>query len=222
MNLPVNPRIPKFKTVHADLVLLYWQVGARIHRDILNSKRADYGKKIFCAPSRKLVIESGNGFPGNAKLQLGDCAVRPNGALVFPNSTRGNRESSCPPHLQQAPFAPISFTMSRTSIRNNRPMTTLAIFSKQEFVLTPNGPLLPRFTIVAHAASRFQLDTSDSTVPSLVSHVPSTHSTPKKQIPNPSKVKTTLLSPIPRWTVLPIFSTTLPLSKSKTRKTNDE
>jgi len=41
--------------------MLYWEIGARINRDILNSKRADYGKKIFHSLSGKLTAEFGNG-----------------------------------------------------------------------------------------------------------------------------------------------------------------
>ncbi|AHF90513.1 hypothetical protein OPIT5_10155 [Opitutaceae bacterium TAV5] len=50
------------RVVNAGLVLLYWQIGQRIHKDVLREKRADYGKKIFYALSRKLVAEFGSGF----------------------------------------------------------------------------------------------------------------------------------------------------------------
>ncbi|WP_043585276.1 PDDEXK nuclease domain-containing protein [Geminisphaera colitermitum] len=50
------------RVVNAGLVLLYWQIGQRIHKDILREKRAGYGKKIFYALSRKLVVEFGSGF----------------------------------------------------------------------------------------------------------------------------------------------------------------
>jgi hypothetical protein len=155
----MKPRIPKSKTVNADLVLLYWQVSARIHSDILNSKRAGYGKKIFYALSRKLVIESGNGLPGNAKLQLGDCAARPNRALVFPNSTRGNRESSCSPHLRQTPFVSISSIMYRTSIRNNCLSGNAADFHQMKISSDAEHFFASAyFTIVAHTALCSQLD----------------------------------------------------------------
>src|SRR5260221_3993766 len=48
--------------VNSALVLLYWKIGQRIRTDILKEKRADYGKKIFYALSRKLKAEFGNGF----------------------------------------------------------------------------------------------------------------------------------------------------------------
>lgn len=48
--------------VNSTLVLLYWRVGTRIHQDILNEKRAEYGHRIVSAVSAKLVEEFGQGF----------------------------------------------------------------------------------------------------------------------------------------------------------------
>jgi predicted nuclease of restriction endonuclease-like (RecB) superfamily len=48
--------------INSALVLLYWRIGERIRTDILKEKRADYGKKIFYALSRKLKAEFGDGF----------------------------------------------------------------------------------------------------------------------------------------------------------------
>lgn len=50
------------QAVNSRLVLLYWEIGQRIRRDILNEKKPEYGKRIFYALSRKLVAEFGNGF----------------------------------------------------------------------------------------------------------------------------------------------------------------
>lgn len=49
-------------TVNAGLAMLYWQVGRRIHQDILKEKRADYGEKIIATLSRQLEKEFGRGF----------------------------------------------------------------------------------------------------------------------------------------------------------------
>lgn len=49
-------------TVNSTLTLLYWQVGAKIHREVLNEERADYGKAIVASVSRQLVLDYGNGF----------------------------------------------------------------------------------------------------------------------------------------------------------------
>ncbi len=49
-------------TVNAGLTILYWQIGARIREDILQEKRAAYGKEIVATLSRQLEAEFGRGF----------------------------------------------------------------------------------------------------------------------------------------------------------------
>lgn len=48
--------------INSALVLLYWQIGQRIHTDILGQKRAEYGEQIVHALSAKLTAEFGRGF----------------------------------------------------------------------------------------------------------------------------------------------------------------
>lgn len=48
--------------VNAGLTLLYWQVGDRIQREILQEKRAEYGAEIVLALSAQLELEFGRGF----------------------------------------------------------------------------------------------------------------------------------------------------------------
>jgi len=50
------------RNVNSALVMLYWEIGSRIRRDVLKSKRADYGEKIFHTLSGKLTVEFGNGY----------------------------------------------------------------------------------------------------------------------------------------------------------------
>ena len=50
------------RTVNAGLVTLYWAIGNRIRKDILQEKRAEYGQQILYALSRKLEQEFGRGF----------------------------------------------------------------------------------------------------------------------------------------------------------------
>jgi len=50
------------RTANSVLVLLYWNIGKRIKTEILNNKRADYGKEILYALSRELTLEYGTGF----------------------------------------------------------------------------------------------------------------------------------------------------------------
>jgi len=50
------------QTVNAGLTFLYWQVGGRIRREILNEKRAEYGQEILRTLSAQLTAEFGRGF----------------------------------------------------------------------------------------------------------------------------------------------------------------
>ena len=49
-------------TVNATLTILYWKIGKRINDDILNNKRAEYGKQIVVSLSRQLGNEYGSSF----------------------------------------------------------------------------------------------------------------------------------------------------------------
>ena len=60
--LIVQARAGVARAVDSGLVALYWHVGRRIRQDILKEKRAEYGKQIFYALSRKLTVEFGRGF----------------------------------------------------------------------------------------------------------------------------------------------------------------
>ncbi|MBI3302352.1 MAG: DUF1016 domain-containing protein, partial [Deltaproteobacteria bacterium] len=50
------------QAVNAGLVLLYWNIGDRIRRDILNQQRAEYGEEIVPTLSAQLEAEYGRGF----------------------------------------------------------------------------------------------------------------------------------------------------------------
>jgi hypothetical protein len=50
------------RAVDSSLTTLYWHVGQRIRRDILNEDRADYGRHIVAALGRQLETEFGRGF----------------------------------------------------------------------------------------------------------------------------------------------------------------
>lgn len=49
-------------TVNAELTLLYWRVGVRIHHEILGSQRASYGEEIVSALARQLTATHGRGW----------------------------------------------------------------------------------------------------------------------------------------------------------------
>lgn len=48
--------------INAELTLLYWQLGNRIHREILRQERAGYGEQIVSSLGRQLTGEYGRGF----------------------------------------------------------------------------------------------------------------------------------------------------------------
>jgi len=48
--------------VNKELVMLYWRIGRRIHKDVLRAERAKYGEQIVSTLSRQLTIEFGSGF----------------------------------------------------------------------------------------------------------------------------------------------------------------
>jgi predicted nuclease of restriction endonuclease-like (RecB) superfamily len=50
------------QSVDASLTMLYWQVGIRIRREILEGKRARYGEKVVAAVATRLEVEFGRGF----------------------------------------------------------------------------------------------------------------------------------------------------------------
>ncbi len=50
------------QAVNSALVLLYWQIGYRIRKEILKDGRAPYGDEILSTLSNKLAGEFGNGF----------------------------------------------------------------------------------------------------------------------------------------------------------------
>ena len=57
-----NARTAVATAANARLTMLYWHIGRRTREDVLNEKRAQYGKEIVVTLSRQLVTEYGNGY----------------------------------------------------------------------------------------------------------------------------------------------------------------
>jgi hypothetical protein len=57
-----SARLQVAHAVNKGLVLLYWDIGRRIRRELLQDKRASYGEKILPTLSAKLVPKYGEGF----------------------------------------------------------------------------------------------------------------------------------------------------------------
>ena len=56
--------------VNAELTLLYWRIGQRIHAEVLKGERAEYGRQIVNTLSAELVVEFGRGW---GEKQLRHC-----------------------------------------------------------------------------------------------------------------------------------------------------
>ena len=46
--------------VNAELTLMYWHIGERINREVLDNQRAEYGKQIVASVARQLQKEYGS------------------------------------------------------------------------------------------------------------------------------------------------------------------
>src|SRR5271165_1429130 len=69
--------------VNAALVVLYWNIGQRIRRDILKAQRAEYGERIVAALGRQLEQEFGRGYgEKNLRRMIQFAAVFPDEKIV--------------------------------------------------------------------------------------------------------------------------------------------
>jgi predicted nuclease of restriction endonuclease-like (RecB) superfamily len=68
------------QTVNAQLVLLYWEIGKRIRREVMKDARAEYGERVIVSLSRRLERDFGRGFGARNLFRM----VR--FAEVFPNN----------------------------------------------------------------------------------------------------------------------------------------
>lgn len=70
---------------NSTLTLLFWQVGKRINQDILQNKRADYGKQIVPTLSAQLMEKYGKNFElGNLRRMMQFAEQFPNSEIVVP------------------------------------------------------------------------------------------------------------------------------------------
>ena len=56
--------------VNSALTTLYWEIGRRIHSDILQQKRAGYGERIVSALGTQLTREFGRGFTARSLFRM--------------------------------------------------------------------------------------------------------------------------------------------------------
>lgn len=61
-DLVLQARKNAFRAVDSERVLLYWHVGQRIRNDILQSQRAEFGKKVIKNLGERLTADFGSSF----------------------------------------------------------------------------------------------------------------------------------------------------------------
>lgn len=61
-HLIVSARHQVAQAINAEITMLYWEIGQRVRLDILEEKRATYGKTIVASLGRQLETEFGRGF----------------------------------------------------------------------------------------------------------------------------------------------------------------
>ena len=70
-------------TVNAELTLLFWRIGSRIHTDILAGQRAGYGEEILPSLAEQLVHDYGRSFADkNLRRMVQFAAAYPEEAIV--------------------------------------------------------------------------------------------------------------------------------------------
>lgn len=71
------------QTANSALTLLYWQVGARLQREVLEHGRAEYGQQILATLSQELVRDYGKGFnPSSLTRMIKFAEVFPDTKIV--------------------------------------------------------------------------------------------------------------------------------------------
>lgn len=78
-SLIVSSHSDTAKYINSTITTLYWQIGKRINREILDNKRAEYGKTIVKSLSEMLINEFGQGW---SEKQLRHCIRF---AEIYPN-----------------------------------------------------------------------------------------------------------------------------------------
>ena len=56
--------------VNSEITLLYWQVGHRIHQEVLGGERADYGQQVIVNLSKTLTAQFGRGWSKRNLAQM--------------------------------------------------------------------------------------------------------------------------------------------------------
>lgn len=71
------------RVVNSALTLLYWQIGLRIHEEVLRGERAEYGEQVISTLARQLETDFGRGFSSkNLRHMLRFAEAYPDAGIV--------------------------------------------------------------------------------------------------------------------------------------------
>nr|MBF0222229.1 hypothetical protein [Desulfobulbaceae bacterium] len=74
-------------TVNAALTQLYWQIGNRVNLELLQGKRAEYGKQVIVELAKQLTTQFGKGWserPLRYCLRIAEALSRNNKPPQYP------------------------------------------------------------------------------------------------------------------------------------------
>jgi len=75
--------------VNAELTLLYWQVGQRIHSQLLGGERAEYGQQVLLSLAQQLTSQYGKGWGArNLANMVLFAELFPDGQILHALSTK--------------------------------------------------------------------------------------------------------------------------------------
>lgn len=70
--------------VNSELTMLYWRIGQRIHTQVLEGRRADYGEEVVLTLATQLVKEYGSSFSmKNLRRMVQFAATSPTNRLSY-------------------------------------------------------------------------------------------------------------------------------------------
>ncbi len=72
-------------SVNSSIISTYWHIGKRINEEVLEGKRAEYGKRVIDSLARELVLQYGRSFERrNLRRMMQFAEVFPNLEIVVP------------------------------------------------------------------------------------------------------------------------------------------
>jgi len=129
--------------VNSALTLLYWQIGQRIHSEVFQGERAEYGEQVVATLAQRLEADYGRGYPSkNLRHMLRFAQTFPEAEIVYAASRQ------------------LSWTHLRSLIYIDDPLKRVAEYMS---ALMPPKEVLQQKLHEAIARSRQRLDNRGET-----------------------------------------------------------